>query len=262
LAKTISGYVRDDISREALAYVNIGVLGFNKGIISKIDGSFSLHVSPDLYDETLRFSMIGYETQDFRIGDVLGEIEVSMKLKTYDIGEIVIRDFRHHPIKQYGNVSTGKWTTGVSGDAEYGVGHEWGLIIPYKGQPYQPKDINFHMRYNTVDSALFRLMIYDVKDGLPGDPLLQEDVTVKSYKKKKMIRRSVAEYNLIVDRDIIVTVQVLYVWYSSKGKNYFFLTHAQDAVDAQNYSRASSQDAWVKRAAGPLALYIDGWTPQ
>lgn len=80
-SQTMQGTVEDAASGEPLPYVNIGVWNKNIGTISHDDGSFQIDVSNATEDDSLTFSMMGYETKQIGISEVKGEyIEVRLRV--------------------------------------------------------------------------------------------------------------------------------------------------------------------------------------
>ena len=62
-SQTISGTVVDLSSKQALAYVNIGIIGKGIGTVSDINGKFSINLDDSLNSQTLKFSYIGYTSK-------------------------------------------------------------------------------------------------------------------------------------------------------------------------------------------------------
>ncbi len=62
----ISGTIYDTISKAPLAFVSVTIKGTNKGVVTDIDGHFSLEQLP--WQATLLISYIGYKTKEFTIG--------------------------------------------------------------------------------------------------------------------------------------------------------------------------------------------------
>ena len=57
---TIAGVVKDRVSKKALEYVNVSVVGTNVGTITNEDGEFTLKISKALKASDIQFSRIGY----------------------------------------------------------------------------------------------------------------------------------------------------------------------------------------------------------
>ena len=83
--KTVSGNVVDQ-SGQPLIGVNVTVKGTTQGMITDLDGNYSLSVSPNA---TLVFSYIGYTTQEIRVGNQT-TINVKLMENTEMIDEVVV----------------------------------------------------------------------------------------------------------------------------------------------------------------------------
>jgi hypothetical protein len=248
--------VIDAESKAPLSYVNIGVRDKNMGVISRDDGSFEIDLSKAAPDDTLVFSMIGYESTMFKAGDLRTTTkEVRLKPKTYQLKEVVITDKKKKPVK-LGRYRPSKTTSGHSNTQTFGFGGEWGLKISPGGKKYWIEQAGFHLRFNTVDSIQFRIKIYSVIDDLPGESLLKKDIYVKSYKNDHWILRDLSAENLVIDQDVIVTFEVLQLWYSQTGENQIFFTHGSGYEQGRTYSRLSSHDKWSVDERPPVTLYL------
>ena len=256
LSQNFKGTVIDAESKAPLSYVNIGVRGKNMGVISRDDGSFEIDLSKAASDDTLVFSMIGYESAMFKAGDLRTTTkDVRLKPKTYQLNEVVITDKKKKPVK-LGRYRPSSTTSGHSNTQNFGFGGEWGLKISSAGKKYWIEQVGFHLRFNTVDSIQFRIKIYSVINDLPGESLLKKDIYVKSYKNDNWILRDLSAENLVMDQDLIVTYEVLQLWYSKTSDNQIFFTLGSGYNQGHTYSRLSSQDKWSVDGRPPVTLYI------
>jgi hypothetical protein len=256
LSQNFKGTVIDAESKAPLSYVNIGVRGKNMGVISRDDGAFDIDLSKAAPDDTLVFSMIGYESAMFKTAELRTTTrDVRLKPKIYQLKEVVITDKKKKPIK-LGRYSPSKTTSGHSNTETFGFGGEWGLRISPGGKKYWIEQAGFHLRFNTVDSIQFRIKIYSVIHDLPGESLLKKDIYVKSYKNDHWILRDLSAENLVLDQDVIVTFEVLQLWYSKTGENQIFFTHGSGYKQGRTYSRLSSQDKWSIDDRPPVTLYL------
>lgn len=83
-SRKITGKVVDD-NRVALPGVTVSIPGSTKGVITDIDGSFSIETSSD----KLSFSFIGMDTQTVDVGSQT-VINVTMKEKTSLLNEVTV----------------------------------------------------------------------------------------------------------------------------------------------------------------------------
>ena len=83
--KTVTGIVLDD-QNETMPGVNVVVKGSNTGVVTDIDGNYSILVSSN---DILVFSFIGYTTQEIAVGNKT-KIDVLLKGDTKYIDEVVV----------------------------------------------------------------------------------------------------------------------------------------------------------------------------
>ena len=86
---TVSGTVKDAGSGEPLPDVNITVVGSSQGTTTDFDGNFNLKVNQPA-PFTLKFSIVGFRTQEIKITGNTTGMEVNMSEDTQALDEIVI----------------------------------------------------------------------------------------------------------------------------------------------------------------------------
>jgi hypothetical protein len=254
----VYGVVSDGKTNEPLPYVHIGVAGKNFGVISRDDGSFKLDLSKADREDRLVFSIIGYESRSFTVGEVRGRMDVRLAPKVYELRDVVVvRDTRARPAIKLGRYTPTKTTDGQSGKEEFGFGGEIGLKISPAGKKYYVNDARFHMRGNTVDSILFRINLYKVENSMPGESVLQREVFTTARKKMKWIVAGLKSENIVMDQDLIVTYEVVRIWISKRGDNRMFFSYGEGYEEGKIYYRPSSHAAWTLDAPrGPAAFYL------
>ena len=255
-AQIIRGEVKDATTQQPLPYVHIGVFNKNMGVISHEDGTFEIDLSRALPDDELGFSMVGYETKKFKLEDLGREyLRIKLVSKPYLLNDVIVRD-RKRVTKKLGRTEPSKSTTGQSGDQEFGFGGEWGLRINHEGKEYTLKDIQFHLRFNTMDSVLYRIQVYSIKDSLPAESLLKKELFVKGYKNKKWIVANCEDQHVPINQDVIVTFEFVQFWRSKTGDNNLFITHGNGYKQGTTYHRLSSQDIWSVNAKPPVTMFM------
>lgn len=256
IAQKITGVVSDKRTHEPLPYVHIGIAGKNLGVISRDDGSFEIDVSQAGRNDNLVFSIIGYETRRFPVDELsAGRRDVQLDPKIYELREVVIRP-ANAPVAKLGRYEPTKVTMGQSGLREFGFGGEWGLRINIPGKRYFIDDVRLHIRYNTVDSILFRINMYNIRNDVPGESLLRREIFMTAYKNKKWIIRNLVKENITIDQDFIVTFEVVRVWFSKHGENRVFFTYGKGYEEGRSYYRASSHDTWTIDQHPPATLFL------
>ena len=87
--RTITGVVTDE-SNQPLPGVNVHVKQSNNGVITDMNGNYTIKVSEK--DEILVFAYIGYETEEVKIKEQK-TINVKMKISTADLEEVVVKGY-------------------------------------------------------------------------------------------------------------------------------------------------------------------------
>jgi len=258
-SQILQGIVVEAKSNNSLAYANIGVLNKNFGTISKENGEFSIDLERIPKKDTLYFSMMGYEPKAFMISELKkGYLKIRLNPNPIKLNEVTVTyKTGKAKIEKLGRIKPSKTTTGHGGSGEFGWGGEWGLMIYNQSKTYQINDVNFHLRFNTVDSVLFRLHIYNISDGLPYESILTQDVFTMARKKDKWVTYDLTNENIVIEEDIIVTSELVRIWYSDIGENHLFFTHGKDYEKGGSYSRDSSFDQWKMDERPPITLYLN-----
>lgn len=257
-AQNNAGIVVDSKTGERLPYVRIGIVGKNVGTISRDDGQFSLQDPNITSTDTVVFSMVGYTPYKIVYSDLqmLREIRLReavqiLKAVTVSAEEIVV-------LNKLGRPEPTKTTLGHSGSGEWGTGGEWGLLIKPGNDQFILQTVAFHTRFNNVDSVLFRINIYEFNGNTPGKSMLTEELYVTSKKRNKWITKDVRDRNIQVDKNFVVTMEIIRIWYSKTTDNQLFFTHGKDPMQLTTFSRESSHAPWQQNKMPPLAMYVLG----
>jgi hypothetical protein len=92
-SESISGRVTDEESGEPLPFATVALKNRGKGTISNNNGDFVMNISPDLSNDTLFISYLGYKGREIPVSQVLGSnMTISMKREFISIPEIIIRN--------------------------------------------------------------------------------------------------------------------------------------------------------------------------
>jgi hypothetical protein len=89
----ITGIIIDDESREPLPYATIALKNNGKGTITNSNGEFGLKITPELSNDTLSVSYLGYLSREMAVKQAIGNnLTISMKRDYISIPEIIIRN--------------------------------------------------------------------------------------------------------------------------------------------------------------------------
>ncbi|MCD4835113.1 MAG: carboxypeptidase-like regulatory domain-containing protein [Bacteroidales bacterium] len=247
---TITGKVSNN-EQQALQYVSIGIINKTIGTISDENGDFILRIEENQIEssDSLKFSMIGYNSKSFLINEILDiqTLIVILPEKIETIPEAIItgnklktkvKGTTHFPAPLYVMLSNSELPDQNLGSAiarSFNINNENTII----------EDIKFYI-YSNYDTTTIRINIYSVKRRKPYKSILNTGIyTQITGKKHDWVHVDLKPYNISVDNDIIVALE--WVDKSTKG-DYLFFPLARPSV-ASHYYKYGSQNKWKRFAA-------------
>ncbi len=257
---SVSGQLLVQGSNEPIPFAHIGIKGKNLGTISRLDGSFTVDLSKASSTDSLVFSALGYRAKGFVVSELRENMDVYLEESIILLDEVVVsRKGKKSKVEKFGRYKPTKTTRGQNGLMDFGFGGEQGIRIANE-KTYFMEEISFHMRFNSVDSILFRINIYEVDNALPGRSLLNKNLFVTSKKGQKWIKKDVTDLRLIIDREIIISYEVVRIWYNPKSANNIYFTYGDAYPEGGVFLRRSSLDKWITKEpdAFPITLYVAG----
>lgn len=238
LAQTAySGRVVDAATQESLAFVNVGIVGQNVGTVTDEQGYFQLPVNEGLMNDSIRFSMIGYQTETRLIRDLSVYYPtgiIALKAADLQLREVQINADKLKS-KILGSESTSRNFTG--GFTSNDLGNEVCVRINIKKSPSYLADFNFSIAHSNCDSLLFRVNVYSIKNNMPDSNLLQENVLVSTNKTSGVVHVDLLPYGIEVTDDFIIGLE--YIKPCSERSLQF-----SAAFLGAIYSRQTSQGDW------------------
>jgi len=248
--QTITGQVTDE-NGVSLDYVNIGIVGTTVGTVSDSLGQFSLYLKNRAVVENgrLRFSIIGYKSQDFPVKNLLPEEPLLIKLTSsvFDLKEVVVRPERKKrktigkkktSTKRYVNFS-------ISSKKNQNLGSEIGkkFKLPSRKANYL-EELQFYVHANDFEKVKFRINIYSIKKGRPDQLLNREKIiTTLSNKKTGWITVDLSSYQLAFKQNIIIGIE--WIEHSKTGKR-LSLPIIVPSLGATHYYKYGSQSDWKR----------------
>lgn len=242
--KTISGTVTDD-SGEALSYVNIGIVGTSTGTVSEADGTFTLYLQKEIMAlDTLRFSMIGYDSKSFALSQTSDTMHVKLKQSIFDLEEILVkptfaksRTTGRSKVKGNRNVNFS-----IGKKPRQNLGAEIGKKFNVKKRLSQIEQLRFYIRTNDFQEAKFRVLFYSLKKGKPHKLLNEQDIVVTiSNQQTGWITVDLSEYELLTKENFIATLE--WIDASDNGK-YLAMPISLPVFGSHHYYKFGSQAKW------------------
>jgi hypothetical protein len=252
-SQSYEGRVVSGATNSAVGFVNIGIVGRNIGTVTNEFGKFNITLDHIYDNDSLRFSMIGYESRSFLVSkfrEIKNE-DVILYPRVYDLGEVKVSYHKTRRISLGVPVLTNDLRSGFS-DNE--LGSEMGVKVKTKGL-VELDDINLNVAICTYDSVTYRLNIYRFNNENQDDykNILTEPIYLTFPKDKidKVITLDLRKYSILLDGVFLITLEL----YKDLGDGRL-LFHTQ-FFTGTTYHRKTSMGKWTA-APGLIGMYLHG----
>ena len=250
-SQTTKGKVLSIETNLGIGYVNIGVMGEDVGTVCDGAGNYSITLDNRYNNDSIRFSMIGYEPKTFLVSQFKknAELNILLQPKDYNLPEITVVYHRPKEIKLGTEVLSNELRSGF----EYNdLGSELGVEIKVRKR-VRLMNINFNVAVCTFDSVTYRLNIYKAVNDTNYVNILNEQLYITFTKDKitKVITFDLSKYNIVIDGDALLALEL----YRDLGEGRL-LFHTQ-FFTGTTFHRKSIEGRWVE-SPGAIGMYAKG----
>jgi hypothetical protein len=244
------GIVLSSENNTAIGYVNIGIIGRNIGTVSDESGNFTINLDNDYNNDSLRFSMIGYESKTFLVKSFKEDSvkKIYLKPRLYNMQEVHVVYHRPKKIRLGTPVTSNDLRSGF---ANNNLGSEMGINVFVKRR-VKLKDINLNVAVCTFDSVTYRLNIYNQVNQTGYKNILTKPVYISFTKNmvNKVISFNLSKYSIIIEGDVIIALEL----YKDLGEG-SLLFHTE-FFTGTTYHRKASEAIWTE-APGVIGMYLN-----
>lgn len=253
----IAGTLQDSLSIP-VAYAAIGIPGTTHGTVSNQDGAYTLIVPETMAKEAMVISCLGYLPVTTTVAQLASSPRVLMKISSLTLQEVTIK-----PGKKVRKVlGTERFKSGMTTNLSIGKfpSQNLGAALGKKFYPgsgvFYPDTFRFYLAYTTYDTTILRVMVYDVKGGKPGSPLMPADCVVSLIGKQKgWITVDLTPYKLALDKNFIVAVE--WIGASAKG-THLGIPIKMPWPGSEHFYRYGSQNNWKRFFSMTTPMNLSG----
>jgi hypothetical protein len=235
-----SGKIVSGETGSGIGYVNIGLLGKNLGTVSDKDGNFTISLSKASDNDSIRFSIIGYESKTLSVGKFKEDSlkNISLIPVSYNLPEVDVVYHKPKNLKIGYPVTTNELRSGFSNND---LGSELGIKV-FVRKKVVLKNINLDVAVCTYDSVIYRLNIYQADYPDEYRNILQEPIYISFSKDdiNKAISFDLLKYSIIVEGNILVTMEL----FKDLGEGR--LLFRTEYFTGLTYHRKTSQGSWTQ----------------
>ncbi|HEY4967263.1 MAG TPA: carboxypeptidase-like regulatory domain-containing protein, partial [Puia sp.] len=140
-----------------------------RGTVSSRDGRFEIKVDSTTLTDSLKISMVGYKSRSCAISVLLNQpkpIVIPLQQQETELPEVVVTQ-KKLEIRILGNKTTSNFVS-VGLPLKF-LGSEIGVRINLGKNPVLIKNFSFNISDSRLDTAVFRMNIYQFKNGVPEE---------------------------------------------------------------------------------------------
>jgi hypothetical protein len=234
-----------------IPFVDVGIIGKNIGTVTDQSGKFSINLDNINDNDSIRFSMIGYDSKSFLVNAFKADSikTVYLSPKSYYLTEVKVFYHKTRRILLGSPVNT---ETLKSGFGENNLGSELGVKINSPGE-VKLLDLNLNVATCTYDSVTYRLNIYQTIDEVIYKNILTEPIYVSFTKDKidQIVTFDLQKYSIVVKGDFLVTLELYRDL--GEGRLLFYTQY----FTSYTYHKKTSEGKWTK-ASGAIGMYLHG----
>ena len=237
----LTGKVIDATTKQPIAYVNLGIPKKNIGTVSQVDGSFQIAAS---LNDTIEVSMMGYESRNYVLISYENDHSVAMiemKPKETTLKEVVITT-RNLPARTLGNKTTSHFFN-IGLPLKF-LGSELGIVIKAGKRPSLLKSFDFNVSENHLDSAVFRLNIYSLKNGRPFENILSNNILIHVSNQPGLYHTDLSSHKIILKKDVLISLEWIDGGKSGNERGVLFLSAG--LFNSGTWHRKTSLGKWTK----------------
>ena len=227
--------------------MNIGIPEKNLGTVSDLQGQFVIAGGQEQISDSIKVSMVGYESQTFCIPDLNRQhkpITIYLLEKPAALAEVTITA-KERLTKILGNTTTSKFMS-IGLPLKF-LGSETGIKIRLGEKAARLKALHFFISENRLDTAVFRFNIYRFIHGAPAENILRQNIFLPIGKQTGAYSLDLSPYHLVEKGDLLISLEWVEGSASSAKPGAIFLSAG--FLSSATWHRLTSQAAW-KKAAG------------
>jgi hypothetical protein len=226
--------------------VNIGILRGGTGTVSDEAGYFSLRIDSAADADTVRISMLGYQSYSNTLrhfktllqqeGSVITMVKSSIALR-----EATVRS-RELKERKLGNFTNSENIS--AGFSSNDLGCELVIKIKAKRSPTYLESFHFAIARSIYDTLLFRLNVYTIVDDMPGEQINTRNIYVTTTAQKGWVHVDLRDYNIMAEDDFAIGLELIKDFRKGDlAKGLFF---SAGMLNKNCYYRKASQQEWKK----------------
>jgi len=243
-----------------IAFVNIGIVNKNIGTVADESGLFEITIPAEFIYEQLRFSCIGFETEEYSVAAFIkshptNPVVLKMREKAMLLEPVVIKSGKSKTVTLGSKSESKKLDAGFPSSKYLGseIGSKFN-VKEKKGTVAFLEEFSFFVLSNVQDdTVVMRLNIYELDDHeLPANKLISKDVILTIPNKSGWVVTDLMPYSIYTTSDFVITLE----WINYNTKNTRIRFASTFPYTGKLYFKLTSHGKWWTPIGGPVSFNV------
>ena len=210
----IKGTIIDSDNKSTLSFVNIGIKNNNIGTVCSDFGTFSILIPEKYLNDTLTFSIVGYNELSIPIGQIIASKKETFPLKVKAI-QLKQVDITAKKLKEnkYGIKKINPKIHFVDASINHNDIFEIAQLIKLKPTSSKLTSVNLlinnSFNKSVADSGTFRVNFYDFDGNKPTKRIIEINITEKKAIADGWLKFDLKKYNIYLKAKFIVAIEFI-----------------------------------------------------
>ena len=242
----IKGTVYDELTKEPIAYVALGIAGTTMGTVTDESGQFIFENMPTTVnpEAEIIFTSLGYNDLIMPVSAFSAPgLNIFMSPKAYELEEVLVYDYSGEiNIHGKGKVNTKMSVNfALDGKVNQNLGSEIGRRFKIKDQSML-RTLKFYLSQNNFTGVKFRVNVYDARKKRSLTPINKKEIIIALTEKKKgWVAVDLSPYNIIAKENVVVAIE----WIAAeKGGSRLNIPITMPSLGNTHYYKYGSKNNW------------------
>lgn len=239
---TLTGVVLDVENQAVLPFVNIGIKHKNIGTTSSLEGKFSIQIPQQNENDTLTFSMVGYDELNLPIQTIIGNNLKTFQLKGKVTELNTVTVVGKKLVEKKNGISN---NTGIIHFTDASTNQddifEIAQLIKLDTLLSKITSVNLHINEARIDSGTFRINFYGF-DGIRPTERISEKIIIQTHPiNEGWLKFDLTQHNVYFKGNVIVAIEFI----PTEKKSNPIYYELKLGGSSKSFVRTSSQGEWA-----------------